>query len=212
MFKKCAYNLHDVSATTVTRLLLILATLIDLELDNLHQNNFYTSTKSWRGYIFIAVCLCVCLCVRNSCEQNSSRTDAPILTRFLLNGCLQHWHGPNWNWWPWVKGQGHSDAISFFLYNSLLTSLLGMRLRRALSRFGVEFHKNQIWDDARVTSFKFSPLNCQHLNSAELTNFFFGTDIQQHKIHLMTKVLVTLITGEGQRSHKINKWWYLVKH
>ena len=24
---------------------------------------FYTSTKSWRGYIFTAVCLCVCLCV-----------------------------------------------------------------------------------------------------------------------------------------------------
>ena len=27
---------------------------------------FYTSTKSWRGYIFITVCLsvCVCVCVR----------------------------------------------------------------------------------------------------------------------------------------------------
>ena len=24
---------------------------------------FYTSTKSWKGYIFTAVCLCVCLCV-----------------------------------------------------------------------------------------------------------------------------------------------------
>ena len=24
---------------------------------------FYTSTKSWRGYIFTAVCLCMCLCV-----------------------------------------------------------------------------------------------------------------------------------------------------
>ena len=61
---------------------------------------FYNSTKSWRGYIFTSVCLCVCvcvclfvclsvcLCVRNSCEQNSSRTDAPIWTRFSLNGCL----------------------------------------------------------------------------------------------------------------------------
>ena len=27
------------------------------------DDNFYTSTKSWRGYIFTAVCLCVCLCV-----------------------------------------------------------------------------------------------------------------------------------------------------
>ena len=24
---------------------------------------FYTSTKSWRGYIFIAVCLCICVSV-----------------------------------------------------------------------------------------------------------------------------------------------------
>ena len=58
--------------------------------------SFYTSTKSWRGYIFTAVCLCVCLsvclCVRlNSCEQNSSQTDEPIWTRFSLNGCLKHW-------------------------------------------------------------------------------------------------------------------------
>ena len=57
----------------------------------------YTSTKSWRGYIFTSVCLCVCVsvCVSNSaCEQNSSRTDAPIWTRFSLNGCLAHWLGP----------------------------------------------------------------------------------------------------------------------
>ena len=57
---------------------------------------FYTSTKSWRGYIFTAVCVCVCvclsvcLCVRISCEQNSSRKDVPIWTRFSLNGCLPH--------------------------------------------------------------------------------------------------------------------------
>ena len=24
---------------------------------------FYTSTKSWRGYIFTAVCVCVCVCL-----------------------------------------------------------------------------------------------------------------------------------------------------
>ena len=30
-----------------------------------HENKFifYTSTKSWRGYIFTAVCLCVCVSV-----------------------------------------------------------------------------------------------------------------------------------------------------
>ena len=25
--------------------------------------SFYTSSKSWRGYIFTAVCLCVCVCL-----------------------------------------------------------------------------------------------------------------------------------------------------
>ena len=75
----------------------------------------YTSTKSWRGYIFTPVCLCVCLsfclCVQISCEQNSSRTDEPIWTRFSLNSCLPQWLKPYWNWGPWVKGQGHSDVI-----------------------------------------------------------------------------------------------------
>ena len=42
---------------------------------------FYTSTKSWRGYIFITVCLCVCVCVCVSLSvslQNSRQTNAPI--------------------------------------------------------------------------------------------------------------------------------------
>ena len=52
-------------------------------------------------------------------------------------------------------------------------------------------------------------------NSIELTNFLFGTNIQQHKIHLWSKrkwPWQTLkVTYEGQNPHKINKWWYLVK-
>ena len=28
-----------------------------------YQCNFYTSTKSCRGYIFTAVCRCVCVCI-----------------------------------------------------------------------------------------------------------------------------------------------------
>ena len=67
----------------------------------------------------LSVCLCVCVCLSvclsgNSCEQNSSRTDAPIWTRFSLNGCFPHWLGPYWIWWPWVKGKGHSDVIPIF--------------------------------------------------------------------------------------------------
>ena len=71
-------------------------------------------------FVCLCVCLFVCVCV---CEQNSSRTNAPIWMRFSLNICLLHWLGPYWNWWPLVKGQGHSGAISI-LHNSLLTSLL----------------------------------------------------------------------------------------
>ena len=65
----------------------------------------------------LSVCLCVCLCVcvsGTSCEQNSSRTDAPIWMQFSLNGCFPHWLKPYWIWWPWVKGQGHSDVIPIF--------------------------------------------------------------------------------------------------
>ena len=56
--------------------------------------------------VCVWVCVFVCVCV---CEQNSSRTKAPIWMRFSLNSCLLHWLGPYWNWWPWVKGQGHCD-------------------------------------------------------------------------------------------------------
>ena len=90
----------------------------------------YTSTKSWRGYIFTAVCLCVCVSVclsvcvcvcvwLFSCEQNSSRTDAPIWTRFSLNGCSDPIE---------ISDLGSKVKVtvaqySFFLHNSLLTSL-----------------------------------------------------------------------------------------
>ena len=54
--------------------------------------------------------LSVCLS-GSACEQNSSQTDEPIWT---LNGCLPHWLEPYWIWWPWVKGQDHSDVIPIF--------------------------------------------------------------------------------------------------
>ena len=79
------------------------------------------------------------------------------------------------NWWPWVKGQDHSDVISIFLDNSLLTSILcisaplgriemkfGMSLRYTLCRFEFKFHKNRMGDDVIVTSFKLSQSNYQY--------------------------------------------------
>ena len=77
---------------------------------------FVTPPRNRGGVIFslqfvcVSVYVCVCVCVRLfSCEQNSSRTNAPIWMQFLLNSCLWQWLGPYWNWWPWVKGQGHCD-------------------------------------------------------------------------------------------------------
>ena len=101
--------------------------------------------------VCVSVCLSVSLCVRISCEQNSSRTVEPIWMRFSLNGCS--------NWWPWVKGQGHSDVIPIFLHNSLLTSLpisallclinmkFSMSLRYTLGRIVIKFHKIRMGDD-----------------------------------------------------------------
>ena len=71
----------------------------------------------------LCVCVSVCLCIRNSCEQNSSRTNAPIWTPFSLNGCLQHWLGPYWNWWSWVKGPVYRDEIPIFYTSTIFTYL-----------------------------------------------------------------------------------------
>ena len=143
-----------------------------------------SSTKSWRGYIFTAVCLSVCLCVcvclslcLSVSKQNSSRMDTLIWTRFSLNGCLPQWLKPYWNWWHWIKGRGHSDNISIFLHNSHLTFLhcisallrpivmkFIMSLTHVLGWFVFEFHKNRIVDDVIVTSFDFHPNNRPYLN------------------------------------------------
>ena len=84
----------------------------------------YTITKSWRGYIFTPVCLCVCVCLSlcvSVCPDflwTKFRPNAQIWTLFLLNGCLQLWLEPYWNWWPWVKGPGHSDSIWLSIFSS----------------------------------------------------------------------------------------------
>ena len=184
---------------------------------------YYTSTKSWRGYIFTSVCLCVCLCVcvsGISCEQNSSRTDAPIWTRFSLNGCFLHWLGPYWIWWPWIKGQGHGDVIPIFLHNSLLTSLpcisallwlikmkFGMSVRYTLCRFVLKINKIWMGDDVIMTSFIGFLQTIVHIsNSIEPKNFVLGTNTQQYKVHLMIKLKVTLTDNEGQmRRSKFTK-------
>ena len=46
---------------------------------------YYTSTKSWRGYIFTAVCLCVCVCV---CLSVCLCIRHFLWTKFQPNGCF----------------------------------------------------------------------------------------------------------------------------
>ena len=72
---------------------------------------------------FVCVCVCLPVCVSVN-EQNSSQTNEPIWKWFSLNVWLSHWLEPYWNWWPLVEGKGHSNALSIFLHNSLLTSQL----------------------------------------------------------------------------------------
>ena len=75
----------------------------------------FTPPRNRGGVIFSLQFVYVSVCVRVflifSCEQNYSRMDVPIWTRFSLNGYLPHWLKPYWNWWPWVKGQGHGDVL-----------------------------------------------------------------------------------------------------
>ena len=53
-----------------------------------------------------------------------------------------------------------------------------------------EFEKIQMGDDVIVTSFKFSAI--VHIsNSIEPTNFILGTNVQLHKVHLLSRVIVT---------------------
>ena len=78
-------------------------------------------------YYSLSMCKSLCVCVwvsGTSCEQNSSRTDEPILMRFALNGCLHHWLGPYWNCGLESKVKVTVTQYPFFLHNSLLTSLL----------------------------------------------------------------------------------------
>ena len=93
----------------------------------------YTSTKSWRGYIFTAVCLCVSLCV---CMCLSVCVSTVFLwTKFQPNGCTDL----NADFAKWLlpaiartlmilvtlgkKSRSQWRNTHFFLHNSFLTSL-----------------------------------------------------------------------------------------
>ena len=111
--------------------LFVLTILFSTNFFDIHKQNMvcylFTPPRNREEDIFslqfVCVCVCLSVCVSGiSSEQNSSRKDALIWTRFSLNDCLLLWLEPYWNGWPWVKGQGHSDSISIFLYNPLLTS------------------------------------------------------------------------------------------
>ena len=75
--------------------------------------NLYEIVKGLYFHCSLSMCVFVILSLSVS-EQNSSRRDAPIRTRFSLNGCLPLCLEPYWCRWLLVEGQGHNDAISIF--------------------------------------------------------------------------------------------------
>ena len=157
----------------------------------------------------LSVCrVCVCVCLIVACGQNSSQTDVSTWTQFSLNGCLPHLLGLYWNWWPCVKGQGHSDVIFFFLHDSLLISLLcisallcliekkfGMSIRYALGRLNfikIEQMMTSLWCHLRFLQ------TISHISySIEHTNFILDTNTQQHDVHLMIQVKLILADDGG---------------
>ena len=57
-----------------------------------------------------------------------------------------------------------------------------------------------MYGDVKVTSFRFSIYTNVHISySTEPANFIFGTNIQQHNVHKMNKMQVTLTKAEGRR-------------
>ena len=79
---------------------------------------FYTSTKSWRGYIFTAVCLCerlsiyVCdrLCLWTKFQPNGCTDLDAIFAKRLFTPLAQ----TLWKLVTLVKGQDHRGSIFIF--------------------------------------------------------------------------------------------------
>ena len=110
----------------------------------------YTSTKSWRGYIFTSVCLCVCMCVfmcvcvcvflctkfqPTRCTDLNAVFAKQLLTaypRTLLKSVTLG-----------QRSRSHKSLLTSLLYNSALVYLIklkfGMPHTYALCRFVCEF-------------------------------------------------------------------------
>ena len=185
-------------------------------------NDFYTSTKSLRVYIFTAVCLCVCLCVClsicltllvNKIQAKRILRFGRIFRKMVANGTSSY---PIEIGDLWTKVKSQWRNIHFFLPNSLLTLLLwispllrpikmefGRFLRYAFGRFMFEFDKNPTNDDVIVTSFKFSPYKCQYFQFYWTYKLQFWYKVNKHstteKKNPMIKVQVTFTKAEVYR-------------
>ena len=97
----------------------------------------------------------------------------------------------------------------------MITLKFGMPLGYALGRFVFEFHKNQMGDDVSVKSYKFSPNKCPYFKfywiyKPSLLVQTFNNIKYIYWLKCKWSWQTLMVKGEGQRSHKINKWSYLL--
>ena len=86
--------------------------IIQLFLCFLYMTQVIYLTSYWlSGFLHLHEIVSVCPALFKFQPNGCTNLDA-VFTK--LNGCLPHWLGPYWYWWPWVKGQGHNDSISIF--------------------------------------------------------------------------------------------------
>ena len=156
-------------------------------------------------HCILSVCVCVCvrLCLWLKLRPNGCTDLDAVFAKQLLSTLAQTLikfvtlgQRPRSQW---IK----IHFLTSLSYISALVHLIklkfGLPLWYALCRFVVEFYKNQMGDDVIVTSFQFSPYKCPYFKSTEPTNFIFGTNIQQHKVHLMIKMKLTLTDDKDHR-------------
>ena len=129
---------------------------------------FYTSKKSWRGYIFTAVCLCVCVCLSVCVSVCLALlvNKIPVKRMYRFGRGFLYMAAYNTDSNPVEIGDLGSKVkvtvtqglYPFFLHNSLLTSLFC--ISALLCLIIMKFSLMSLRYSVIMTLFMFSPNNC----------------------------------------------------